>query len=122
MFNQKNKNMTEQVLFSLPLERLEPIFKKWIKSAIKDMELKHLSAPGNELLTIEQAADFLSLTKPTIYSMVSRGEIPYMKQKKRLYFSRGDLISYVKQGRRKTNAEIAADADNFLVTKRKVGR
>ena len=112
--------MTEQVLFSLPLERLEPIFKNWIKSAIKDMEPEHPSAPDNELLTIEQAAEFLSLTKPTIYSLVSRGKISSMKRSKRLYFSREDLISYVKQGRRETNAEIASKADEYLIKKKEV--
>jgi excisionase family DNA binding protein len=108
--------MTEQVLFSLPLERLEPIFKKWVKAAIGEME-HNPQPPGDELLNIEQAADFLSLTKPTIYSMVSRGELPSMKRSKRLYFFREDLISYVKKGRRKSNKEIEADAEKYLVKK-----
>jgi excisionase family DNA binding protein len=73
---------------------------------------------GDELLTIEQAADFLALTKPTLYAYVSRGEIPHMKRSKRLYFSREDLMNYVKRGRRKTNAEIAAGADEYLTSKR----
>lgn len=90
--------MTEQVLFSLPLEKLEPIFKKWIKSAIREMEQAN-TPPGEELLTIEQAAEFLSLTKPTIYTMVSSGIIPSMKRSKRLYFYREDLTNYIKRGR-----------------------
>lgn len=61
--------------------------------------------PGDELLTIEQAADFLSLTKPTIYKMVSRGIIPSMKRSKRFYFSREDLTNYIKRGRRETKKQ-----------------
>lgn len=38
------------------------------------------------LLTIEQAADFLHLSKATIYSKCSRNQLPYMKRGKRLYF------------------------------------
>lgn len=87
------------------------------------LDLKHQpkdsSMPDEKLLTIEQAADFLSLTKPTIYNMVSRGELPSMKRSKRLYFSREDLISYVKQGRRKTNDEIAADADDYIIKRKR---
>lgn len=111
--------MQEQILFSLPLERLEPIFIKWIKSALKDMEKEHRQKTDDELMTIEDAADFLALTKPTLYSMVSRGEIPYMKRSKRLYFSREDLINYVKQGRRKSNIEIASSAEKYLTQKKK---
>ena len=53
-----------------------------------------------QLLTIQQAAEFLSLTVPTMYSKVSKGELPVMKRGKRLYFSRTELLEYVKAGRR----------------------
>ena len=61
-----------------------------------------------QLLTIEEAAKFLRLAVPTIYSKVSRGELPVMKQGKRLYFSRTELMEYVKAGRKKSNAETLA--------------
>lgn len=70
------------------------------------------------LLTIEEAAEFLSLAVPTLYSMVSRQQIPYMKPAKRLYFSRLDLMEYLKTGRRKTNEEISAEADRYLLSKK----
>lgn len=50
-------------------------------------------------LTIQEAAEFLHLTVPTIYSKVSKGELPVMKRGKRLYFSRIDLMEYVNTGR-----------------------
>lgn len=68
----------------------------------------------DQLLTIQQTADFLSLAVPTIYTMVSRGEIPVMKRSKRLYFSRIELINYLKQGRKKTIAETATEAENYI--------
>jgi excisionase family DNA binding protein len=72
----------------------------------------------DQLLTIEQTAEFLSLAVPTIYSMVSRKEIPFMKRRKRLYFSRAELTAYLKEGRHKTNAEQSALADDYLATKK----
>lgn len=48
-----------------------------------------------QLLTIQEAAEFLSLTVPTLYSKVSRGELPVMKRSKRLYFSKADRKSVV---------------------------
>jgi len=68
----------------------------------------------DQLLTVQQAAEFLNLTVPTIYSKVSRLELPVMKRSKRLYFSRVELMDYLKAGHRKTNYEIEAAADNYL--------
>ena len=53
-----------------------------------------------QLLTIQEAAEFLSLTVPTMYSKVSKGELPVMKRGKRLYFSRTELLEYIKDGRK----------------------
>ena len=76
--------------------------------------LSQTDEPKDSLMTVEGAADFLSLTVPTIYSKVSKGEIPFMKQSKRLYFSRQELTNYIKKGRKKTNAEVLAEADTYL--------
>lgn len=57
--------------------------------------------PPEQLLTVHEAAKFLSLTAPTIYSKASRGELPVMKRGKRLYFSSTELLEYIKGGRKK---------------------
>jgi excisionase family DNA binding protein len=68
----------------------------------------------DQLLTVQQTAEFLSLAVPTVYSMVSRGELPVMKRSKRLYFSQLELTEYLKAGRKKSNAEIASEAAALL--------
>lgn len=72
-----------------------------------------------QFLTIQEAAEFLSLTVPTMYSKVSKGELPVMKRSKRLYFSRTELLQYLKEGRIKTNSEIQEEADRYLHNKKK---
>ena len=72
-----------------------------------------------QLLTIQEAADFLSLTVPTMYSKVSKGELPVMKRSKRLYFSRTELLEYLKDGRKKSNAEVEQEAKAYLTDKKK---
>jgi DNA binding domain, excisionase family len=72
-----------------------------------------------QLLTIQEAAQFLNLTVPTIYSKVSKGELPVMKRSKRLYFSRTELLEYLKDGRKKSNAEIEAEAEAYLSNTKK---
>lgn len=110
----------EQVFFNVPLSKLEPVFKRWIKEA--QAELLQRQAPTehpDQLLTIQEAAKFLHLSVPTIYTQVSRGELPVMKRNKRLYFSKAELVGYLKGGRKKTNAEIEAEAEAYLSQRKK---
>ena len=72
-----------------------------------------------QLLTIQAAAEFLSLTVPTMYSKVSKGELPVMKRSKRLYFSRTELLEYLKVGRKKSNTEIEQEAQTYLLNNKK---
>jgi excisionase family DNA binding protein len=59
-----------------------------------------------ELLSMKEAAKFLSLSTATIYSKVSRRELPCMKKNGRLYFIQSELMDYLKAGRKETLAEI----------------
>jgi excisionase family DNA binding protein len=82
-----------------------------LKHTPKESESESLS---NDLLNIQQAAKFLNLSVPTVYTKVSQKELPFMKRSKRLYFSKQELIQYLKKGRRKTKEEIEAEAVNSL--------
>ncbi len=73
--------------------------------------------PAERLLTIQEAAEFLNLTVPTIYSKVSKGELPVMKRSKRLYFSSIELMQYLKHGRKKSNSDIEAEAKQYMKKK-----
>lgn len=72
-----------------------------------------------KLYTVQEAAEFLNLSVPTIYSKVSRNELPFMKRSKRLYFSNIELLKYLKEGRRRTQAELKAEAEAYCQTKKK---
>ena len=63
--------------------------------------------PVDEFLTVDQASKFISKAKPTIYAMLSRGELPNLKRGKRVYFLKADLVNYLKAGRRKTFQQLA---------------
>ena len=59
-----------------------------------------------QINTINEASILLKLSVATIYSKVSKNEIPVNKQGKRLYFYRTELLDWIKSGRIKTIAEI----------------
>lgn len=72
----------------------------------------------DQYLTVDETAKFLNLSVPTIYSKVSKRELPYSKRGKRLYFLKSDLEDYLKGGRVKTVQEIESEADRFLTNKK----
>lgn len=82
---------------------------------------KQPTKPTEQKLTVEETAEFLGITVPTVYSKKSKGELPACKApgSKRLFFFTSDLIAYLKQGRQKTNTEIEEDAHTFLIPKKK---
>ena len=82
----------------------------------KSSEIK---SETDELLTVQDTAKFLTLSVPTIYGLISKASIPCMKRGKRVYFSKIELINYLKDGKRKTIFEIEAETDNYLVSARK---
>ena len=110
----------EQVFFNVPLSKLEPIFKRWIREVQSEIKASQNQSLQTEekLLTVKEAADFLNLQVPTIYTKVSKNELPYMKGSKHLYFSSTELIEYLKQRRKKTNNEIKKVSESYI-TKRK---
>jgi excisionase family DNA binding protein len=64
---------------------------------------------ADQLLTVDQTAEFLTLAKPTIYAMLSRGELPNLKRGKRVYIQKSDILIYLKAGKRKSFQQLAED-------------
>jgi excisionase family DNA binding protein len=62
---------------------------------------------------IELAEEITRLKRPTIYNLVSTRQIPFSKQGKKLYFYESDLLRWLEDGKRKTQAELALDAEKL---------
>lgn len=104
------------IIVQLDSEQLINLIQCSVRTVLKE-SLSQNPEPieqSEKLLSVQQAADFLNLTPPTIYTKVSRGELPVMKQGKRLYFSSVELIEYLKAGRKKSYAEAQAEADRYF--------
>ena len=91
------------------------------------LDLKHSDKGMNQpesdkLLTIQEAGELIKLSVPTLYGYVSRKEIPFSKKGKRLYFSKQQLFDWIQEGRKKTKAELTAEASTYLLIKKKGGK
>jgi excisionase family DNA binding protein len=107
------------IIIQLDSEQLGNLIQNSVRKVLKETKPQTVKPTDHpeQLLTIQEAAEFLKLTVPTIYSKVSKGELPVMKRSKRLYFSRTELLEYLKQGRKKSNAEIEQEAEAYLKKK-----
>ncbi len=70
---------------------------------------------------VDEAAQYLDLSKQTVYIKTSKGELPVIKlpNSKRNYYMEEDLLDYLKNNRRKSNSEIKSEADNYLIPKQR---
>ncbi|MEJ2884174.1 helix-turn-helix domain-containing protein [Pedobacter sp. GR22-6] len=78
------------------------------------IELQPKAPQENELLTIQEAAEFLKVTVAALYTKVSRQEIPVSKSGKRLYFNKTDLKKWIIASKRKKIEEIRKDAEERM--------
>lgn len=83
------------------------------------LDIKHgepkQSTTTDRLMTIKEAAAFINLSPATVYNLVMRRQIPYMKNRQRLYFSEKDLRTWIEAGRQKTLEEIESEAKESMV-------
>ncbi len=114
--------MNDILFTSIRLNELELLIQNSVEKALRNQPKEADSTEDENLFfTVQQTADFLKLTVSTIYSKSCRGELPVMKKYGRLYYSKKELINYVKTGRRKTKEEIETFADNYT-PKKKLGK
>lgn len=109
----------EKLSFDELPDRVHQLLKK-VENIERLLENRDAAAApqSDKLLSVKEAAEFLNLSVPTIYSKVSRNELPVMKRSKRLYFSRVELTEYLRKGRRKTLSEIEDEAEEYLINKK----
>ncbi|WP_298423228.1 helix-turn-helix domain-containing protein [uncultured Kordia sp.] len=74
----------EQVFFNVPLSKLEPIFKKWIKEAHTELQTK--KELTDKRYSIKEAAEILNVTELTIRNHIKKGSIKAQQLGKRKYY------------------------------------
>jgi len=89
------------------------------------IEIKRLLTEKQKQISLEQPEQWLDLnelikydpekrTKPTWYSKISKGEVPYHKRGKKVYFLKSEIDAWLKGGKCKSNEEIDKEAEEYL--------
>lgn len=100
----------------------EQEFKEFLKDALKEILAEQLGAIKQQLpdiLTVQQAADFLKVKITTLYEKTSRKLIPHFKKGNKLYFHLSELQDWIRKGKVKTHEEIESEAISFTLNNNK---
>jgi len=76
-----------------------------------------ISAPAEEYLKIEKAAEFLSTSPNAVRVMANKGQIRYIKKSNKLFFRQSDLIDWLESG--SVNPDVQEDLESNLVATKK---
>ena len=99
--------------FEIIIERLDNIEKMLLELSKKEV-LEHARSNSEDIMTVDQLAEYLTIAKQTIYGLCSAKDLPYFKRGKRVYFKRGEIDNWLKLGKRKSRDELQEEAAEFV--------
>lgn len=105
--------MDTQITFDSLPSAVSQLNKK-LENIERLLTLKNEFPSTDVFMSVTETSQFLNLSIATIYSKVSKRELPVLKRGKRLYFSKTELLEYLEKGRKKLKTEIEAEANAYL--------
>lgn len=105
--------MENLVFTQLSILEVRQLFREELEGFFAEKRLNENNTEKDEIGGIDLAIEITGLAKPTIYGLCSERKIPHSKRGKKLYFSRQELTEWLKQGKHKTQGEIAFEAETF---------
>ena len=71
---------------------------------------RKIDSEATQILPFAKAAEYLGLSRSTLYGMTSRGEITFFKPNgKKIFFNKSDLDTYLTRNRVRPREEIRAE-------------
>jgi excisionase family DNA binding protein len=70
-----------------------------LENQIKHLKGQQAPKPEPDFMTVDQAAQYLDLSKSTIYKNVHFGKLPYYKSGKKLYFRKSEIKQIIEQSK-----------------------
>ncbi len=78
-----------------------------------------LNCQSKSFLTFDEACAFIGLSKSYLYKLTAKGVVPHFKPRaKLLYFKRDELEQWILKNRVKTQDEIEAEANKYMMNKK----
>jgi excisionase family DNA binding protein len=113
--------MENLVFTQLSVPEIRELFRQELSSFFSNNQQTATQSDNERWFDISELCTYLpdKPAKPTVYGWVHQKAIPCHRRGKKLYFLKSEIDTWLKTGRKKTMAEIAAEAQEFTPTKRK---
>jgi len=101
--------MENLVFTQLSIQEIRNMLREEVRKAINESP----QVMGNQIpeyLTIQKLSEMINMAIPSIYGLVHRKQIPYIKRGKKLIFEKSLVEEWLKKGRHKTKREIDMEA------------
>ena len=97
---------------------LETLVQSSVRKVLDEQGIE-AKEPVDEIMSAEQASQYLNLAKQTIYGFTSKNEIPFFKRGKKLYFKKSELEQWLMEGKQKTLKDTQKEAIDYINKKKK---
>lgn len=95
--------------FEIILERLDNIEKK-----LDELKKEKSIEVNNELMTIDELGAYINYQKTSIYGLVKKRKIPYIKASGKLHFRKNMIDEWLDSRVTRTKSEIEKMADDYI--------
>lgn len=93
--------MQEQIFYNLQPEELRTLIKSAVTEALAGHQSSQQQQPEpEELLRVNQLAEFLHVSKVTIHNWKRKGLIPFHRLSNKVFFKKSEVISSLKKSRK----------------------
>lgn len=109
----------ENIVFTqLSAQEVRSMIREELRNVIREHIPQIKPRNEMELMTIEELSQFINMVVLSIYGLVHQRKIPFIKRGKRLIFEKQKIIEWLQSGRRKTQSEIIAEANDYMIKKK----
>jgi len=92
---------------------LSELIRKTVNEVLGNLSTIPKKDVSDNILDIDEAAELLGIARQTLYF----NDAPRHKRGRRLYFFESELRQWLKEGKKKTSSDYAAEANQFLTKK-----
>lgn len=96
--------------FEIILERLDNIEKK-----LDELKKEKSIEVNNELMTIDELGTYINYQKTSIYGLVKKRKIPYIKASGKLHFRKCDIDKWLDNQKIKIRSDLGKMANVYLI-------
>jgi len=112
--------MENLVFTQLSIPEVRLLFRQELETYFSGKEAQPQQPDTDRWLNLTELCEYLpdKPVKPTVYGWVHHRVIPCHRKGKKLYFLKSEIDTWLKAGRKKTYAETANEAEQYLLTKK----